>query len=252
MSDLHITCENLEQRQDVFDSLDKMGLVPVGSHSDFLQVNAAINKRIYMTVVDGDVWPGSEILTYPQFMDKYSMNQLKTKIDEVKAKIGLTQMQLSERIGKNPYYLDTVKHRGVTTERQLELIRELDLVANGGTVMTERELIASLSEQLVEAQDKLQKAQAANKELCIKLKVAEHEHRQLEKMYDSNWDELQALKEENSAIKAVNGVLTKEQSNLNQEVVSLLQYKQQYRDLLATVLVVGIIVVLGLSIWSAM
>lgn len=180
------------------------------------------------------------------------MNQLKTKIDEVKAKLGLTQMQLSERIGKNPYYLDTVKHRGVTTERQLELIRELDLVANGGTVMTERELIASLSEQLVEAQDKLQKAQAANKELCIKLKVAEHEHRQLEKMYDSNWDELQALKEENSAIKAVNGVLTKEQSNLNQEVVSLLQYKQQYRDLLATVLVVGIIVVLGLAIWSVL
>lgn len=55
------------------------------------------------------------------------MNQLKTKIEEVKAKLGLTQMQLSERIGKNPYYLDTVKHRGVTTDRQEELIRDSTL-----------------------------------------------------------------------------------------------------------------------------
>ena len=165
MSNLHITCESLEQRQDVFNSLNKMGFVPTGSHGDFLQVNASINRRRYMTVVNGDVWPNSEILTYQEFMDKYSMNQLKTKIEEVKEKLGLTQMQLSERIGKNPYYLDTVKHRGVTTERQLELIRELDLAANGGTVMTERELIASLSERLTSAQ-------SANRELCLKLELA--------------------------------------------------------------------------------
>lgn len=224
MNNLHITCENLEQRQDVFDSLDKMGLFPVGSHSDFLQVNAAMKKveRKYMTVVEGDVWPDSEILTYPQFMDKYSMNALKTKIEEVKAKLGLTQMQLSERIGKNPYYLDTVKHRGVTTERQNELMLELDLVANGGTVMTERELIASLSEQLAEAQ-------SANRELCPKLQLAEKNHRQLEGMYDSNWDKLQET---------------------NKLVASLQEYKRQYRDLVATVLVIGIIVVLGFVLWS--
>lgn len=150
------------------------------------------------------------------------MNQLKTKIDEVKAKLGLTQMQLSERIGKNPYYLDTVKHRGVTTERQLELIRELDLVANGGTVMTERELIASLSERLVEAQDKAQKAQAA----------------------------IEALKEENSAIKAVNSVAIKDRHELHLKVAYLQEYKSQYRDLVATVLVIGIIVILGFALWS--
>lgn len=191
-----------------------------------------------MTVVDGDVWPDSKILTYQEFMDKYSMNQLKTKIDEVKAKLGLTQMQLSERIGKNPYYLDTVKHRGVTTERQNELIRELDLVANGGNVMTERELIASLSEQLVEAQERVaeyqkkhKEAQAANKELCQKLELAEVQHRQLEEMYDSNWDKLHET---------------------NELVASLQEYKRQYRDLVATVIVIGIIVVLGLAIWSAM
>lgn len=149
------------------------------------------------------------------------MNQLKTKIDEVKAKLGLTQMQLSERIGKNPYYLDTVKHRGITTERQLELIRELDLVANGGTVMTERELIASLSEQLVEAQDRLQKQQDTNRSLNRKLELSGKYFSELERLYDLRWSEL-------------------------------VEYKRQYRDLVATVLVVGIIIILGLAIWSAM
>lgn len=226
MSNLHIKCETLEQRQDVFDLLDKMRLVPVGSHYDFLQVNAATSKdeRKYTTVVEGDIWPDSKILTYGQFMDKYSMNQLKTKIEEVKAKLGLTQMQLSERIGKNPYYLDTVKHRGITTERQLELIRELDLVANGGTVMTERAVIASLSERLTSAQ-------SANRELCLKLELAEKNHRQLEGMYDSNWDKLQET---------------------NKLVASLQEYKRQYRELVATVIVIGIIVVLCFAIWSAM
>lgn len=143
------------------------------------------------------------------------MNQLKTKIEEVKAKLGLTQMQLSERIGKNPYYLDTVKHRGVTTERQEELIRELDLVTNGGTVMTEREIIAELTEKADALQSRLNSAQAA----------------------------IEALKEENS-------VAIKDRNELHLDVAYLLEYKRQYRDLVATVLVIGIIVILGLVIWS--
>lgn len=157
------------------------------------------------------------------------MNQLKTKIEEVKAKLGLTQMQLSERIGKNPYYLDTVKHRGVTTERQAELIRELDLVANGGTVMTERKLIASLSEKLAEAQDKLQKAQAANNKLSQKLGIAEHEYSELDDAYDHA---------------CINNV------DLNLQIASLQEYKKQYRNLAATVLVIGIIIILGFALWS--
>lgn len=180
------------------------------------------------------------------------MNQLKTKIDEVKAKLGLTQMQLSERIGKNPYYLDTVKHRGVTTERQNELMLELELVANGGEVITERSIVAALTEKAESLQEKLNKAQAANKELYQKLDIAEIQYSKLEETYHSNWDELQALKKENSLIMAVNGVLTKEQSKLNKEVVSLLEYKQQYRDLVVIMIVIGIIVVLSLAIWSAM
>ncbi len=164
------------------------------------------------------------------------MNQLKTKIDEVKAKLGLTQMQLSERIGKNPYYLDTVKHRGVTTERQNELIGELDLVANGGEVITERKLMVDLTEQLADAQERVaqyqkkhKEAQAANKGLCQKLEIAEHEYRDLNDAY---------------------GRVCEKLAEVNWELITHKRYKRQYRNLVATVLVIGIIVILGLAIWS--
>ena len=222
MNNLYIACKNIKQRQDVFDVLTGLGYSNFGNNGGILNIQTDSSAKDFSTWTLSEKLQGTTNLTYQEFMDKYSMNQLKTKIEEVKAKLGLTQMQLSERIGKNPYYLDTVKHRGITTDRQEELIRELDLVANGGTVMTERELIASLSERLTSAQ-------SANRELCLKLQLAEKNHRQLEGMYDSNWDKLQET---------------------NKLVASLQVYKHQYRDLVATVLVIGIIVILGLAIWS--
>lgn len=252
MNNLYITCKNIKQRQDVFDVLTWLGYSNFGSNGGILNIQTDSSAKDFSTWTLSEKLQGTTNLTYQEFMDKYSMNQLKTKIEEVKTKLGLTQMQLSERIGKNPYYLDTVKHRGVTTERQEELIRELDLVANGGTVMTERELIAELTEKAESLQEKLSKAQAANKELCQKLELSTVHFHQLEKMYDSNWDELQALKEENSAIKAVNSVAIKDRHELHLEVASLQEYKHQYRNLVATVLVVGIIIILGLAVWSVL
>lgn len=88
--------------------------------------------------------------------------------------------------------------------------------------MTDRELIASLSERLTSAQ-------SANRELCLKLQLAEKNHRQLEEMYDSNWDKLHET---------------------NKLVASLQKYKRQYRDMVAIMIVIGIIGILGLAIWS--
>ena len=178
------------------------------------------------------------------------MNQLKTKIDEVKEKLGLTQMQLSERIGKNPYYLDTVKHRVVTTERQNELMLELDLVANGGEVITERSIVAVLTEKAESLQEKLNKAQAANNKLSHKLNIAEHEYKDLDEAYGRACEKLAEVNKENNLIMAVNGVLTKEQSNLNKEVASLQEYKHHDRRLVAIVIAIGVIVIWGLIIWS--
>lgn len=147
------------------------------------------------------------------------MNQLKNKIDEVKAKLGITQMELSEKLGRNPYYLDTVKHRGVTTERQEELIRELDLVANGGTVMTERVVIAELTENVAELQE-------ANKELCHKIKLAENEYKELDAAYGRACEKICAISD-----------------------ISI-EYKHKYHHLVVMVVVAAIIVIFGLVMWG--
>ena len=159
------------------------------------------------------------------------MNQLKTKIDEVKAKLGVSTMQLSELLGKNPYYLYKVMN-GVSTERQKELMLELEFVANGGQMYTGAGIAEMLESEREVSQSLrviLSKANDANKKSLELLKLAESQYQQLEEMYNANCDKLHET---------------------NKLVASLQEYKRQYRNLVATVIVVGIISILGLALWS--
>ena len=159
------------------------------------------------------------------------MNQLKTKIDEVKAKLGVSTMQLSELLGKNPYYLYKVMN-GVSTERQKELMLELEFVASGGQMHTgagtaemlenEREVSQSLRVVLSKAND-------ANEKSLELLKLAESQYQQLEESYN----------------RACNQMV-----EMGKRIASLQEYKRQYRNLVATVIVVGIIIILSIALWS--
>ena len=73
------------------------------------------------------------------------MNQIKQKIEE----IGLSQREISVRLGKNPSYLAGVFRSGLSTAKQAELLELLDIVSNGGTVQSDDEIIAELSQKLV-------------------------------------------------------------------------------------------------------
>ena len=159
------------------------------------------------------------------------MNQLKTKIDEVKAKLGVSTMQLSERLGKNPYYLYKVMN-GVSTERQKELMLELEFVANGGQMHTGAGIAEMLENEREVSQSLrvvLSKANDANKKSIELLKLAELQYQQLEESYN----------------RACNQMV-----EMGKQIASLQKYKRQYRNLVATVFVVGIIIILGLAIWS--
>ena len=159
------------------------------------------------------------------------MNQLKTKIKEVKAKLGVSTMQLSELLGKNPYYLYKVMN-GVSTERQKELMLELEFVANGGQMHTgagiaemlenEREVIQSLRVVLSKAND-------ANKKSLELLKLAESQYQQLEESYN----------------RACNQMV-----GMGKHIASLQEYKRKYHNLVAIMVVVGIIIILGFVLWS--
>ena len=77
------------------------------------------------------------------------MNQIKQKIEE----IGLSQREISVRLGKNASYLAGVFRTGLSTEKQAELLKDLEVVGKGGYFQSEGDIIAELSQKLADAQD---------------------------------------------------------------------------------------------------
>ncbi len=77
------------------------------------------------------------------------MNQIKQKV----AEIGLSQREISKRLGKNASYLAGVFRTGLSTAKQAELLEKLEVVGGGGTVQSDDEIIAELSQKLADAQD---------------------------------------------------------------------------------------------------
>lgn len=82
-------------------------------------------------------------------MSEPSMNQIKQKV----AEIGLSQREISIRLGKNPSYLAGVFRSGLSTAKQAELLEKLEIVGDGGTVQSGEQIIAELSQKLADAQD---------------------------------------------------------------------------------------------------
>lgn len=77
------------------------------------------------------------------------MNQIKQRIKE----IGLSQREISKRLGKNASYLAGVFRSGLSTAKQAELLEKLEIVGDGGTVQSDNQIIAELSQKLADCQD---------------------------------------------------------------------------------------------------
>ena len=77
------------------------------------------------------------------------MNQIKQKIEE----IGLSQREISKRLGKNSSYSAGVFRTGLSTAKQAELLEKLEVVGGGGTVQSDDEIIAELSQKLADCQN---------------------------------------------------------------------------------------------------
>ena len=77
------------------------------------------------------------------------MNQIKQKI----AEIGLSQREISVRLGKNASYLAGVFRSGLSTERQAELLNDLEVVGKGGYFQSEGDIIAELDRSVTKLQE---------------------------------------------------------------------------------------------------
>lgn len=77
------------------------------------------------------------------------MNQIKQKVSE----IGLSQREISKRLGKNASYLAGVFRTGLSTAKQAELLEKLEVVAGGGKLQSEGDIIAELDRSIAKLQD---------------------------------------------------------------------------------------------------
>ena len=77
------------------------------------------------------------------------MNQIKQKIKE----IGLSQREISKRLGKNASYLAGVFRSGLSTEKQAELLNDLEVVGKGGYFQSEGDIIAELDRSIAKLQE---------------------------------------------------------------------------------------------------
>ena len=158
---LHIICENLEQRQKCFDVLEGMGLSAYGDglHGKYLCVNAVLDKSKflssnYMTVLDGDIWDNSEVLSGSEFINKYgkqNMQKLKDKIAEVEKHLNVSQRTLSNRMGRSSNYLSSMVLSGCSTDKQGEIIAILDQIKEGVVFQSPEDKIAALEIRLRES-----------------------------------------------------------------------------------------------------
>ena len=80
------------------------------------------------------------------------MNQIKQKIEE----IGLSQREISVRLGKNPSYLAGVFRSGLSTAKQAELMDGLEIVAGGGTILSDEKLLELVDDQLENANNEIE------------------------------------------------------------------------------------------------
>ena len=121
---------------------------------------------------------------------------------------------------------------GVSTERQKELMLELEFVANGGQMHTGAGIAEMLENEREVSQSLrvvLSKANDANKKSIELLKLAESQYQELEESYN----------------RACNQMV-----EMGKQIASLQEYKRQYINLVATVFIVGIIIILSLALWS--
>lgn len=167
---LHIICENLEQRQRCFDVLEGMGLSAYGVHRNYLCVNAIVGKGKvesdkYMTVIDGDIRGNSEVLSGSEFIDKYgkqNMQKLKDKIAEVEKHLNVSQRTLSNRMGRSSNYLSSMVLSGCSTDKQGEIIAILDQIKDGAAFQKPEDKIAALEIRLAVSENLAQKSTLNN------------------------------------------------------------------------------------------
>ena len=156
------------------------------------------------------------------------MNQIKQKIKE----IGLSQREISVRLGKNPSYLAGVFRSGLSTAKQAELLDQLDIVVSGGTVQNDDQIIAQLDRTVAKLQDANSELQAESDRYFNETRVLDTELCRVNRENNMLCGDLQKLKRNTANLLDKNRAeLSVKQSQLTQTQKYLLEANQEVEQI---------------------
>ena len=179
------------------------------------------------------------------------MNQIKQKIKE----IGLSQREISIRLGKNPSYLAGVFRSGLSTAKQAELLKDLEVVGKGGYFQSEGDIIAELDRSIAKLQDANSELRAESDRYFNETQVLDTELCRVNRENNMLCGDLQKLKRDTANLLDKNRAeLSVKQNQLTQTQKYLLEANQeceQLKDKCRFVLIFNYVlslVILGITI----
>ena len=156
------------------------------------------------------------------------MNQIKQKV----AEIGLSQREISLRLGKNPSYLAGVFRAGLSTAKQAELLKDLEVVVGGGTVQSDDQIIAELSQKLADCQDGNNQLRAESDKYFNETQVLDTELCRVNKENNMLCGDLQKLKRDTASLLDKNRAeLSVKQNQLTETQKYLLEANQEVEQI---------------------
>lgn len=118
---IHIMCDSSEEVESVINIAMKIGYKIARSSDGYL--NVVMNEDGY---VFDSIFINSKVsITYQQFMEKYGMSDLKSKVEEAKTKLSLSSQELSVKLGHQKKYI-TNALRDSSVKRQKNIILKID------------------------------------------------------------------------------------------------------------------------------
>lgn len=209
---LHIKSRTLDEKSEVIRVLGLLGAKACSVNDEYTAINYCHRGKDFMSVINGDVWSGSEILEFDEFMEKYS-SVLYQKIEQAKQQLGLTDKELSLELGYGERYIAR-KLKTPPSEKTQELI------------------IYRINKLLGESE-----VAALKKEL-------EHKNQVLDKRND-------LLADAEYKINALEKVIKHLQTAPSEKTDRIRDLKNQMlRERVAFGLFAGLLIVIGLLVWS--
>ena len=156
------------------------------------------------------------------------MNQIKLKIEE----IGLSQREISVRLGKNASYLAGVFRTGLSTAKQAELLKDLEVVGKGGYFQSEGDIIAELDRSIAKLQDANSELRAESDRYFNETQVLDTELCRVNKENNMLCGDLQKLKRDTANLLDKNRAeLSVKQNQLTQTQKYLLESNQEVEQI---------------------